>query len=130
MRNMLMIACLLSLATICGCRTDPTPEERAEQWRKAAEQGDAEAQYELGHCYHYGYGVTEDKTEAVKWYRMAAEQGHVYAQCWLGVCYFIGNGVTQDKTEAIKWYRKAAEWGHEEAKDALKRLEQRGGTAP
>ena len=68
MRKMLMIACLLSLATMCGCRTAPTPEERAEQLRKiAAEQGDAAAQYNLGLCYEGGEGVTRDLCEAVKW---------------------------------------------------------------
>ena len=123
MRKMLMIACLLSLAAMCGCRTAPTPEDKAEQWRKAAEQGDAEAQYELGHCYHYGYGVTEDKAEAVKWWRKAAEQGNSEAQFCLGRCYDYGEGVAQDKAEAVKWYRKAAEQGHEKAKAALKKLE-------
>ena len=31
MRKMLMIACLLSFATMCGCRTAPTPEERSDE---------------------------------------------------------------------------------------------------
>ena len=34
MRKMLMIACLLSFATMCGCRTASTPEDKAEQLRK------------------------------------------------------------------------------------------------
>ena len=76
MRNMLMIACLLSFATMCGCRTTaPTPEERADLWRKAAEQGLADGQYWLGRCCATGEGVAKDKAEAVKWLRKAAEQG-------------------------------------------------------
>ena len=46
------------------------------QLRKVAEQGDADAQYDLGLCYYSGDGVEQDKSEAVKWSRKAAEQGH------------------------------------------------------
>ena len=45
-------------------------------YRKAAEQGHANAQCNLGYCYKYGEGVETNKAEAVKWYRKAAEQGH------------------------------------------------------
>ncbi len=48
-------------------------------YRKAAEQGHANAQFCLGCCYFEGKGVEEDKTEAVKWYRKAAEQGYARA---------------------------------------------------
>ena len=43
--------------------------------RKAAEQGDTEARYDLGECYYYGRSVGQDYAQAVKWYRKAAEQG-------------------------------------------------------
>ncbi|MCD7798298.1 MAG: SEL1-like repeat protein, partial [Akkermansiaceae bacterium] len=39
---------------------------------RKAEQGDAEAQYELGVCYFKGEGVEKDEKEAVRWYRKAA----------------------------------------------------------
>jgi len=74
-----------------------------------AEQGDAEAQYRLGHC--YSHGVDADDVEAVKWFRKAAEQGYAYAQEMLGYCYGKGKGVAKDPVEAVKWYRKAADQG-------------------
>ena len=43
--------------------------------RKAAEQGDAVAQYSLSACYYCGMGVEKDYEEAAKWCRKAAEQG-------------------------------------------------------
>lgn len=43
--------------------------------RKAAENGDIDAQRELGFRYGTGDGVEEDQTEAVKWIRTVAEQG-------------------------------------------------------
>ena len=39
--------------------------------RKAAEQGDATAQFNLGVMYANGEGVAEDEREAVRWYRLA-----------------------------------------------------------
>lgn len=49
--------------------------EVVHRYRKAAEQGDADAQYNLGFCYYNGNGVTQSYTEAVKWYKKAAKQG-------------------------------------------------------
>jgi hypothetical protein len=54
--------------------------EAARWYRKAAEQGQVEAQYNLGLMYDYGEGVVEDDAEAARWYRKAAEQGEVDAQ--------------------------------------------------
>ena len=93
--------------------------EAVKWYRKAAEQGHADAQYNLGICYRNGYGVTQDNDEAVKWYRKAAEQGLASAQCNLGYCYEKGKGVPQDEKEAVKWYRKAAEQGLAEAQNNL-----------
>lgn len=77
--------------------------------RPMAEQGDAEAQYKLGHMYQYGLGVPKDGAEALTWYRKAAEGGSAPAQRELGWAYERGQGVSRDFTEALKWYRKAAE---------------------
>jgi TPR repeat protein len=49
-------------------------------YRRAAEQGYAEAKYALGVMYGNGQGVARNNAEAVKWYFMAAEQGHEKAQ--------------------------------------------------
>ena len=79
--------------------------------RAQAEQGDPEAQFNLGVCFHDGQGVKQDIAEAVKWYRKAAEQGLGSASFYLGFCYAKGEGVKKDDAEAVKWYLKAAEQG-------------------
>ena len=57
---------------------------KAVEWfRKAAEQGDADAQCKLGYCYFYGDGVAKNYTEASKWYHKAAEQGDADAKARL-----------------------------------------------
>ena len=93
--------------------------EAIKYFKRAAEQGDAAAQYKLGSCYYYGKGVAIDYIQAVEWYRKAAEQGDAAAQYALGVCYNNGEGVTQDFDEAIKWCRKAAEQGDAYAQYSL-----------
>jgi TPR repeat protein len=49
-------------------------------YRKAAEQGDAQAQNNLGVMYQNGRGVAHDDAQAVFWYRKAAVQGNTDAQ--------------------------------------------------
>ena len=93
-----------------------------ECFQKAAEQGLADAQYNLGVCYDNGDGVPQSYPEAVKWYRKAAEQGFAKAQYNLGVCYYNGQGVPQSYTEAVKWFKKAAEQGYADAINLLKNL--------
>ena len=83
--------------------------------RPLAEQGDAEAQYNLGVMYAEGQGVAQDYGEAMRLYRLAAEQGEAQAQSNLGVMYATGRGVAQDYSEAVRLYRLAAEQGRAEA---------------
>lgn len=96
--------------------------EAARWYRKAAEQGHATAQCNLGYMYDDGLGVAKDYSEAARWYRKAAEQGDMYAQFNLGEKYYYGQGVSKDYSEALKWYRKAAHHGYWEAIDKLKEL--------
>ena len=50
-----------------------------QEWRPLAEQGDAEAQLNLGLIYDDGYGVPVNDAEAAKWFRKVAEQGDATA---------------------------------------------------
>ena len=87
--------------------------------RKRAIAGDAKAQYSLGVAYANGYGVSEDKSEAMRWWRKAADQGYIKAEFRLGVAYDLGDGVPKDDAEAARWYRKAADQGDAEAQFSL-----------
>jgi TPR repeat protein len=66
------------------------------QYRKAADQGNAEAQTALGQGYQNGYGVARDYAEALRWCHLAADQGFALAQVNLGVMYENGQGVPRD----------------------------------
>ena len=63
----------------------PQDDQEAVRWyRLAADQGLAQAQYNLGVMYANGEGVPQDDQEAVRWYRLAADQGLAQAQLNLG----------------------------------------------
>ncbi len=94
--------------------------------RKAADQGDAGAQLDLGCAYADGRGVKQDDVQAVHWYRKAAEQGNAGAQFKLGRMCQRGLGVKQDDAQAVVWYRKAAEQGQASAQYNLGWMYDRG----
>ena len=78
------------------------------EFRRLAEQGDADAQLNLGVMYEDGQGVTQDYKKALKWYRLAAEQGDATAWHQLGVMHHYGWGVKTNYKEALRFYRLAA----------------------
>lgn len=94
---------LVSSELCNGQDSNLNPGRRIEDFLRLAEQGVAEAQFNLGICYNSGLGVTKDYEEAVKWYRKAAEQGFADAQFNLAVRYRDGKGVTKSYKEAYKW---------------------------
>jgi hypothetical protein len=79
--------------------------------KKAAEKGNAEAQFELGRIYGNGDGVPQDYQTAIDWLEKAAGQNHAKAQESLGSIYANGVGVKQDFSSARGWYMKAARNG-------------------
>jgi TPR repeat protein len=56
------------------------PDEAVEWYRKAAEKGNAEAQYNLGEMYRVGRILPKDSAEAARWLKQAADQNHLEAQ--------------------------------------------------
>ena len=106
---------------------DGLPQDYAEAlswYRKAADQGDAGAEFCLGWMYENGLGVTrdcaeatpQDYGEAVRWFYRAARQGNADAENSLGTMYAGGFGVLRDYSEALKWYLRAAAKHHPTAR--------------
>lgn len=87
-------------------REQPPDYEKALQWfRRAADQGNAEAQARVGMMYHFGRGVPRDDAEAARWYLLSANQGYGWAQLQLFNMYQQGVGVPRDQQEAKKWLK-------------------------
>lgn len=85
------------------------------EWRQPAEQGDADAQFNLGQAYKLGRGVAADSKMAQSWYLKAADQGHEQAQANLGLIMFQGG----DRKGAMPWIIKAAQQGEPRAQYVL-----------
>ena len=86
-------------------------ETALQEWGSLADQGDVDAQKDLGVMYFTGQGVPQDYDEAVKWYTLSAESGNVVAQANLAEIYYKGQGVPQDSDEAARWLRLVAKQG-------------------
>ena len=86
----------------------------AAQWyRRAAEQGFAGSQVNLGILYDGGDGVPLNDEEAFKWFTLAANQNQPLGQYYLGTMYEFGEGVAQNFDEAGKWYSTACDNSNE-----------------
>ena len=87
--------------------------------KNLAEQGDAEAELQMGLRYtSNAWGIKDDKM-AVLWFEKAAQHDQVDAQYHYGWALLKGLGVVQDYKTAFYWLEKAAQQGHAQAQLAL-----------
>ena len=84
--------------------------------RQSAEEGNADAQSNLGDLYFSGKRVSANKAEATKWYLKASEQGDAEGQLLLATMYYLGSGVSVDYVAAYMWCNLALTQGEEHAK--------------
>ncbi|MGH8655105.1 MAG: tetratricopeptide repeat protein [Gammaproteobacteria bacterium] len=100
--------------------------EAVKWYHKAAEQGEPQAQANLGLLYFnaLSLGLSSDPnsayTEALHWFSKAANQGNATGQFGLAGIYATGKGVPEDGAEALKWLRRAAAQGDENAQNVLR----------
>lgn len=85
------------------------------RWRAAADQGNADAQFNLGQAYKLGRGVPADLKQAETWYGKAAWQGHEQAEASYGLALFA-NG---KRSEALTWLQRAVQRGDPRAQYVL-----------
>ena len=104
--------------------------EAVDLFRRAATQGNADAEYNLGVCLRRGLGIAVDDKAAEHFYRSAAERNHVSAQLALGD--LIAQSATSDVQwlEAARWYRMAADNGNAPAKGRLLQMQARRDAVP
>jgi len=81
-------------------------------YRRAAEYGNAQAQYFLADMLMRGQGTRKNRSEALKWMHKSADGGFAPAQVALGLRYQFGHGVPKDMVRAHALFLKAAESGN------------------
>lgn len=96
------------------CRQADLPSS-PDEIRRRAEQGDANAQYELAQEYERAKPTNYE--QAAIWFRKAADQGLAAAQYQLGLMYGRGLGLPEDYDQAMAWFKKASDQGLVEARD-------------
>jgi hypothetical protein len=90
--------------------------------RRLADQGDPDAQWQMGVRYHNGEDVPQDDAQAMSWFERAADQGQIDAQSHLGAYYWAGRGVPEDLYRAYFWSAIATAQGDEISKARLEGL--------
>ena len=93
--------------------------EATKWYKRAAEQGLPEAQYNLGIRYHRGIGTKRDEKTALEYISAAADQALPVAQFDLGMRYLRGQGLRKNDFQAYVWLGAAAQAGHSDAKQIL-----------
>ena len=98
------------------------------QNQKAAEQGNAVAQFNMGRMHHTGNGNEEevDFKKAFKMYEKAVKQGNKHAQHNLGCMYYKGEGVGQDYARAMQLWQSASFQGLAEAQACISTMYMNG----
>lgn len=90
-----------------------------DELKTLAEQGDSDAQYELGEFYENEKNISE----ACKWFEIAAEQNHTDSQFKLGFfCRWGDEDFPSDIEKGRFWLTQAAEQGHSKAQFHLGNL--------
>ncbi|MBZ0223001.1 MAG: caspase family protein [Dokdonella sp.] len=99
----------------CGLRggyyTEPDRanyETALRVWLPPAEDGDAQAQYNVAQIYEKGLGRPSDPQKAAQWYQRAADSGNAAAMTALAMLYERGLASGGDARIALDLYRRAA----------------------
>ncbi|ACO77164.1 tetratricopeptide TPR-like helical protein [Azotobacter vinelandii CA] len=134
-----LLLCSFSLPVMAGentllipapgsCTLDSPAEElpaalsRCEQ---AAQDGDPQAEYELGEFYYDGKRTPRDLARALHWFEQASLKGHAEAQYRLGLMFFHGEGVPANMVQAYIVLKMAAVNGSEDALDSADQVAER-----
>jgi hypothetical protein len=96
---------------------DASDAEAILSWtEKAAELGNAQAQFELSDIYKSEDTPDYDLEKSFNWLKQSAQNGYTNAKHNLAVCYLGGTGTTQDDAQAFYWMEQASNEGHIKAK--------------
>lgn len=101
---------------------DPYNIQYTDSLFRMAQNGDADAQADLGSCYSDGIGVAQNEKEALKWFEASASQNNPKGQHRLANLYWFGRGITKDTKKATELYEKAAKGGYPTANYVLSNM--------
>ncbi len=92
------------------------------EYRPLAEQGNPEAQFQMGFLHLQGKGVPKNLEVAADWYMRAAKQGNLSAQVSIDLMYNRGIGLPKNDALAFSWWSVAAWLGDKSVASRLDKL--------
>ena len=93
-----------------------------EQIKRAVNQGNIYAQYDLGIRYKYARQIPKNLHIAFNLLHKSALKGHILSQYELALMFHYGQGVRQNAELARLWFTRAAKRGHPKAQEILYRF--------
>ncbi len=126
-QSLTRISCLLAgiflaWSTASAFQDDYVWQERFKKQIVLADQGNAEAQYDVGEMYEKGSGVAPDLKKAFAWYDKSAAHGHVKAQFKVAYMHYKGQGVEANVNKAYLLMEKPANDGNVRAQYYLAQM--------
>lgn len=94
-------------------------EEAAIAYLISANEGNAEAQFDIAYAYFNGEGIERDYASAAMWFKRSARQNYAKAQYNLAYCYMNGRGVPRDYDKAFDLLRQSANNNYKRAQLTL-----------
>lgn len=110
---------VVAMHYIVGAIVAPDIERGVGWLTKSADQGYANALYDMGFVHARGWFVETNAVAAVECWRKAAEQKNSRAMHQLGLSFLAGYGVETNHQEAVKWFRIVADMGNFKAQHNL-----------
>lgn len=106
--NYRVLATILICSIFISCAQKlPTKQELQQLLTQRAEQGDVQAQFELGKFYYFLEEDPARHEKAYPWFMKASEKGNVYAMHYLGRMYLYGYFVQKDEVKAKEYFSKS-----------------------
>ncbi|GBR50760.1 hypothetical protein AA11825_1766 [Acetobacter pomorum DSM 11825] len=104
----------------------PDPAQAFTWFSIAAQTGYGPAHNMLGRCYHFGWGVDQNLSQAVHHYAKAAEAGDEWGRYNLAILYMRGLGLSQDLPKAFELFCIGAHNGHAKSMNIIARFYEEG----
>ena len=133
MKRIILLLALISTITLSANPFDnmrintPRVQQQVSQKfvyaQRAAKQGNARAQFDLGLMYAKGDGVQRNEREAFKWFHKSARNNYTEAKFYMGLSFAEGRGVKKQAQLARYWFKLAAKAGHRQAMAHLASIE-------
>lgn len=133
MKNIILLLSLITTINFAanpfdnlGTNSQITQEPTSEKYfyaKRAADRGDARAQFDLALMYVEGNGVIKNKRMAFNLLHKAARKNHTEAKFYMGLSFLNGIGVKKQAQLARYWFKLAAKAGHSKAMAHLASVE-------